>query len=167
MKIKTQSNHYADNLTTPIEIFRKCQKIWNTECTLDVCATKNTTKCNDYFSIKDNGLKQEWKSKCIWCNPPHSQTGLWVKKAYEQWIKHNIRIIMLLPVNTLTSNYFKKYAMPYIKFQKKMILSRINFLNPRTNKPSKYNSVNGYMTIFYERRKHYDKDKSQKEITEF
>ena len=164
MIIKYKSNHYADNLTTPISIFKKCEKIWNVKCTFDVCATKNTTKCSRYYS-KPDGLKQEWNHSCIWCNPPHSQTGKWVRYAYEQWRKYNNKIVMLLPVNVLTANYFTKYAMPYIKFQKKMVLSRINFLNPRTNKPSKYNSVNGYMTIFYDTRSKYEK--LQKEITEY
>lgn len=69
---------------------------------LDVCAsTKNTKHSVNYFTIKDNGLKQDWY-KINWMNPPYGrQIGLWVKKAYDESLKGKVTVC-LLPARTDT-----------------------------------------------------------------
>jgi len=49
--------------------------------TVDVCATAANTKCSAYFSSEADGLEQEWQG-AAYCNPPYSEWGLWVEKAY-------------------------------------------------------------------------------------
>ena len=153
MRINNKKAHH-DNFVTPKLNFKQCQKIWHTKCNLDVCATKESSMCGRYFyDKKDDGLFQSWKGYIVWCNPPHSQTKKWIIKAFQEWNDHNIKIVMLIPINCMTANYFKAFALPWIEFKKEMILSRIRFLNPKSLKPSKFNSVNGYVTIFYNKRK--------------
>ena len=41
----------------------------------------------------------------VWCNPPRSKNGKFVKKAFEQWEKHSIDIVMLLCWNDLGNKY--------------------------------------------------------------
>jgi len=167
MIINHKNKKLGNSLATPIDIFKLCCKIWNLKPTLDVCATRINTKCLYYFTEKDDALSRYWIpinyqgdinnpnhtfNKVIWCNPPHEQTKEFVIKAHEQWKYYNLDIIMLIPINCMTSNYFKKFALPYIEFKKEMILSRIRFLDPETNEPSKFNSVNGYVTICFKHR---------------
>lgn len=55
---------------TPQELF----DILNDEFhfTVDVCATKDNAKCENFFTPEMDGLKQEWTGAC-WCNPPYGR----------------------------------------------------------------------------------------------
>lgn len=52
--------------------------------TLDVAASPHNAKCRDYFTPDDDGLKQPWDGS-VWCNPPYSDCGAWVRKAWDEW----------------------------------------------------------------------------------
>jgi len=56
---------------------------------LDVCATKKNTKCHEYFTMKNNGLKMEW-DKPFFLNPPYNNVGEWIKKAHEMHWKYHV-----------------------------------------------------------------------------
>jgi len=152
MIIKHKIKHYADGLTTPNEIFELCQRRWNVKCNLDVSATRKNTKCKRFITKRQNFLKRFKFSPndVLWGNFPHSQNKKFVKHAYNIWRANNCRMVLLLPINTLCSNYAKRFILPYVMINRKIIITgRIQFLNPKTLKPSKYNSVNGYVTVFY------------------
>ncbi|MBU5440402.1 phage N-6-adenine-methyltransferase, partial [Tissierella sp. MSJ-40] len=55
--------------STPQEFFNELDKEFN--FTLDPCATKENAKCNKYYTIKENGLKQDWGGEVVFCNPPY------------------------------------------------------------------------------------------------
>ena len=66
---------------TPKAFFNKLNIEFNFD--IDVCATKENTKCPKYYTILEDGLKQDWKGTC-WMNPPYGRfINNWVKKAYE------------------------------------------------------------------------------------
>lgn len=156
MKIKSKKKHYADNLTTPRHIFKLCQKIWKVKCNIDVCATKKNRKCRRFISKNQDFLKQfKFSPKdVLWGNFPHSQNSKFVKHTQLVCKENNCRAVLLLPINTLCSTYAKKHLLPYVEISRKIILTgRIQFLNPKTLRPSRYNSVNGYVTVFYNKRK--------------
>ncbi len=49
---------------------------------LDPCATDENNKCDNYFTEKDDGLKQSWDGYRVFCNPPYGKVlGKWVEKA--------------------------------------------------------------------------------------
>ena len=74
----SQSNEWE----TPQDFFDKLNKEFLFE--LDVCATKENTKCTRWFEIQDDGLSKSWDNKNVWCNPPYGrEIGKWVKKASE------------------------------------------------------------------------------------
>ena len=76
--------------------------------TLDVCATDKNNKCQKYFDIKKDGLKQSWKGKRVWMNPPYGrEIGKWIKKASEGGA--NI-VVCLLPARTDT-RWFHDYIL--------------------------------------------------------
>ena len=71
--------------------------------TIDVCATKENTKCTKFYSPEIDGLQQNWKGIC-WMNPPYGRdyTFKWVQKAYAKSRKDNCTVVSLLPAGTDT-----------------------------------------------------------------
>ena len=94
---KSKSVEYS----TPKEIFEPLQREFN--IILDVCASKENNKCDTYFSIERDSLKQDWhKVGNAWMNPPFSRKlKKWVEKAYQESQK-GIVVVCLLPVRSNT-----------------------------------------------------------------
>lgn len=156
IKSKKRKNHYADKLITPRYLFKKAQSIWKVKCNIDVAATKENKKCRRFISKEENYLKQfNFKSTDIlWCNFPHSKQKEFVIHTVKVWKKCRCRAILLLPINVLGSSYAKKYLLPYIKFQKKMIITgRHHFLSPIAQNISKQPSVNVYVSAYLPKRR--------------
>ena len=66
---------------TPNYLFNKLNNVFNFE--IDVCALKETAKCENYFTPEIDGLKQEWDKTC-WMNPPYGREQVkWITKASE------------------------------------------------------------------------------------
>lgn len=94
----------SDNWSTPDDLF----SVLNLEFsfTLDVAADPFNAKCDRFFTVSDDGLKQEW-SGVVWCNPPYNRrVGSWLKKASEA----SCTVVMLLPSRTDTK-WFHDYAL--------------------------------------------------------
>ena len=86
---------------TPIKLFDELNKEFN--FTLDPCCTKENKKCEKYFTIEDDGLKQDWSKDVVWMNPPYGyQTSEWIHKAYNESLK-GATVVCLIPARTDTS----------------------------------------------------------------
>mgnify|MGYP000290830223 CR=1 FL=1 len=49
---------------------------------LDPCATPENAKCKRYFTVEQDGLKQDWGGMKVFCNPPYGRTvGEWGQKG--------------------------------------------------------------------------------------
>lgn len=150
-----KKKNYANNLSTPKHLFKLCQKRWRVKCNIDVCATPLNRKCRRYISKRQNFLKQFnfKRTDILWCNFPHAENYKFVKHLAEIIKNCGCKGLLLIPINTLTSDYAEKYLFPYVEISKKMIIKgRHRFLN-RAQKPSKEISVNGYVTLLAKRRK--------------
>ena len=86
---------------TPKYLFDRISSIFN--FSLDACALPENTKCESYYTLKDDGLSKPWRGG-VWCNPPYGrEISSWVKKAYEESQKeYNSFVLMLLPARTDT-----------------------------------------------------------------
>lgn len=100
--------------------------------TLDVAASAHNAKCDRFYTIEDDGLVQPWHGS-VWCNPPYSDCGAWVRKAWLEWSagpenakqwhnrwKGNGRplstpdlIVMLLPANRVEQAWWQDLVEPY------------------------------------------------------
>ena len=98
----------SDEYSTPKELFIELQETYQIFPFIDVAANNENTKCKSWFDKKSNALIQEWNSD-VYCNPPNSLTQKFIKKADEQYNKHNINIIMLIPINATVTKAGKKY----------------------------------------------------------
>jgi len=151
MIIKSKKKHYADRLVTPIYLFNLAQKIWRVKCNIDVAADIKNKKCRRYINKEKDFLKQ-FKFKptdVLWFNFPHSKQKEFVIHLVKVCKLNKCRALGVLPINTLTSSYAKKYLVPVIKFEKKMLIEgRHKFLSPISLKVSKEPSVNGYVAVY-------------------
>lgn len=105
--------------------------------TLDVAAAKHNAKAPEFYTIDDDGLTQPWRGR-VWCNPPYSDIGAWVRKAWLEWdgpdpmfipdperpgettINPHFNppprpelIAMLLPANRTEQKWWQEYVEPY------------------------------------------------------
>lgn len=123
----SNSNEWA----TPKLFYEKLNNEFN--FTLDPCATSENHKCDKYYTINDNGLVQDWKNEIVFCNPPYGRAIKdWVKKCYEEHLKYNIIIVMLIPARTDTS-YFHDYI--YNKSEIRFIRGRLKFNDGKQSAP--------------------------------
>lgn len=101
---------------------------------LDAAATKKSTKCIRYFTPEDDGLKQPWDvppGYAVFCNPPYGrQIGEWVKKAYDESVRTEGTIVLLIPARTDTK-YFHRYI--YGKAEIRFVEGRLKFTDEDGN----------------------------------
>ncbi|MCH9657189.1 phage N-6-adenine-methyltransferase [archaeon] len=106
----------SDEWETQQKLYDQLCKKYDIDPKLDVSATSQNTKCLVYMDEKDDALQLDWMyfGNDVWCNPPHSKTKQFVLKAHEQWMKHDINIMMLVPLQTLGRKYFNDIFDNYI-----------------------------------------------------
>ena len=77
--------------------------------TLDVCATPDNAKCEQFYTERENGLAQQWEGIC-WMNPPYgNEISKWMRKA---WIsaRNGTTVVCLVPARTDTT-WWHSYVM--------------------------------------------------------
>jgi phage N-6-adenine-methyltransferase len=92
-KFKTTDDEYG----SPQALFDHYNRRF--KFTLDVASSAKLAKCRKFFSKEQDGLTQDWGNHFCWLNPPYSQLGKWVRKAYEA-AKAGATVVALLPIYT-------------------------------------------------------------------
>lgn len=93
---------------------------------LDPCATHESHKCERYFTKEDDGLQKKWGGYRVFCNPPYSEIGKWVEKAYRETREDNTLVVMLIPARTDTK-YFHNFI--YQRSEIRFVKGRLHFSN--------------------------------------
>jgi len=128
----------SDEWETPQDLFDELNKEFN--FTLDPCCTHENHKCNKYYTIEDDGLKQSWGGNIVFVNPPYGRSiGKWVEKSYKEHIENNITIVMLIPSRTDTQ-WFHNYIW-HKATEVRFLKGRLKFVNrllPSWNKEGNY-----------------------------
>lgn len=93
-----------DRATHPLD-FAQFEEDWG-PFTIDVAAAAHNTKCDRFYDRDADGLTQSWAGETVWCNPPYSDIGPWVRKA---WAEHAgaRAIVMLLPANRTEQSWWQ------------------------------------------------------------
>ena len=72
----------TDDWPTPQAFFDQLNREF--KFTLDPCASAENAKCRWFYTREDDGLKQNWRSHRVFCNPPYGKTMRdWARKCFE------------------------------------------------------------------------------------
>ena len=113
--------------STPQDFFDRINLEFDLQ--VDVCATKENTKCKVFFSKEKDGLKCDWSKYRCWLNPPYGrEISAWVKKASES----NTLVVGLLPARTDT-RWFWDYVQG--KAEIRFIRGRLKFGGCKNSAP--------------------------------
>lgn len=109
---------------TPKDFFRELDQEFHFG--LDAAASLENAKCERYFTQEMDGLSMPWGGYgTVFCNPPYGrEIGKWVQKAYSEYVRGGVTIVMLIPARTDTS-YFHDYI--YGKAEIRFIRGRLKF----------------------------------------
>lgn len=125
-KLKGLMSSNTNEWYTPIDLFKKLDDEFNFN--LDPCCTKQSAKCNSFFTQEDDGLIQDWGGCNVFVNPPYGrEIKHWIRKCYEESLKPNTVIVALIPARTDTS-YWHDYIFGKA-FDIRFLRGRVKFEN--------------------------------------
>lgn len=120
----------SDEWTTPSWIYEELDNEFNFD--LDPCCTEETHKCKNYYTKMEDGLSKNWGGSRVFCNPPYSEVGKWVEKAFYETKKENTLVVMLLPSRTDTK-YFHDFI--YQRSEIRFVRGRLKFGDSKNSAP--------------------------------
>lgn len=125
------SRRHVDDRALPAEVFSELDKRFG--FTLDAAASAENRKCERFYSIEDDGLKQTWASERVYCNPPYSDIWPWVWKAWQE--PFSSLIVMLLPANRTEQRWWQRGIEPFRDrpgsvLTVEFLADRLRFLKP-------------------------------------
>ena len=121
----------VDDRATPPELFGPLDRRFG--FTLDAAAASHNAKCERFYSIDDDGLRQSWAGEVVWCNPPYSGIRPWVEKA---WLEAPTAraIVMILPANRTEQGWWQELVEPFRDnggaFTVEFLAGRQRFIQP-------------------------------------
>ena len=109
---------------TPKDLFDRLNEEFH--FTLDPCANEYNHKCDKYYTIEQDGLKQDWSGETVFCNPPYGRTvSKWVQKCFQEVYAGKCSCaVMLIPARTDT-RWFHDWI--YNKAEVRFIKGRLRF----------------------------------------
>lgn len=111
----------SDLWSTPDDFFAELDKEFH--FTLDVCATADNAKCDDYYTEAMDGLSLKWDG-IVWCNPPYGRNiNKWIKKAVNAALG-GATVVMLLPARTDTKWF---HELVYHRAEIRFVRGRLKF----------------------------------------
>ena len=114
---KRGANPFVDDRETTPEVFDALNGRFH--FTIDVAASKENAKLPRFYTAENDGCEQRWSGERVWCNPPYSEIGRWVEKAWAEWeapLPSSYPpklIVMLLPANRTEQNWWQVWVEPF------------------------------------------------------
>jgi len=100
---------------------------------IDVAAAGHNAKCERFYDLATDGLRQSWKGESVWCNPPYSNIEPWVAKAWAETENCHC-IVMLLPNNRCEQRWWQRRVEPFRdvrgRLRSQFLPGRPRFLRP-------------------------------------
>ena len=96
--------------STPQHFYDQLNEEFN--FTLDPCCSKETAKCEKFYTEEDDGLSKSWKGETVFMNPPYGRAIKdWIYKAHNEWLL-GATVVCLIPSRTDT-RYWHDWIFPY------------------------------------------------------
>ena len=100
-KLKGLMTSKTNEWYTPKDFYDNLNQEFN--FTLDPCCTKESAKCENFYTIEDNGLSKVWGGETVFMNPPYGREQVkFVEKAYTESVENNSIVVMLIPARPET-----------------------------------------------------------------
>ncbi len=81
---------------------------------LDVAACEEAHVAPRYYTARDDGLQQPWSAPRVWCNPPYSDIGPWVNRAWRAMFDWECEVVaMLLPATRTEQPWWHREVEPF------------------------------------------------------
>lgn len=117
---------------TPPALFKELDEEFH--FTLDPCCSVENAKCSKYYTIREDGLKQDWQGERVFCNPPYGKALFqWVAKCHWESKKPGTLVVMLIPSRTDT-RYFHQFIYKKAK-EIRFIKGRVRFVGAKSGAP--------------------------------
>ena len=97
--------------------------------TLDPCSSDENCVCEKHYTIRDDGLKQDWTGEVVFCNPPY---GKEMPKWIEKCATEKATCVMLIPSRTDTKAF---HEWIYGKAELRFVKGRLKFGRAKYNAP--------------------------------
>lgn len=101
------------------------------EFTIDAAASRANARLPRYWTVDDDALAQPWGGERVWCNPPYSDIGRWVAKAWREHESGCELIVMLLPANRCEQGWWQDLVEPFRAGRVETDRLRVEFLPGR------------------------------------
>lgn len=140
-----------DDWATPWEIVRGLEAEFGA-FDLDPCCTESTAKAPKFYTKAQDGLGLPWTGR-VFCNPPYSEKGLWLRKAYESSLAGAF-VVCLVPART-DAAWFHDWILgkAEIRFQRRRVIFRgSDGMEHKTKRP-----IDGTIFAIYGRTEHKGK----------
>lgn len=99
-----------DDWEAPPGLFQAYHRIYG--FTVDAAANAANACVRHHFDKEQDGLVQPWKGHVVWCHPPHSDPGPWMRKAMREAVNYGVTVVALVPADT-SAEWWHRYVMPY------------------------------------------------------
>lgn len=98
------SRRFVDDRALPAHDFTELQNRF--AFTIDAAAAEHNHKLPRYFTERDSGLLNSWAGERVYCNPPYSDIRPWIEKAWQEWGRAEL-IVLLLPANRTEQGWWQ------------------------------------------------------------
>jgi phage N-6-adenine-methyltransferase len=156
--MKMRQSIIDDDFWTPLELYERLCKLYDIHPKLDVAASSKNTKCEAWL---ENAMFEEWIIPLpnglfvseVWCNPPHSMTEEFIRRADSQHKKYNINIMMIVPSNTESTKVWSELIENDYEdlVENHRVEGRPRFLQ-HGNTKTKFSSRNAYRVLIWRSR---------------
>ena len=159
-----QASSKDDNLETPDELYQYLCETNDIKCELDPFANSKNSKCYYYFTYEQNALNLEYlipngkptdhKPKGVFINHPHTLHKEVLEHTKNQWSKHDLDILLIIPANTVRPPFWNEFIGKYlhqgIEVEPLINQNGNGYLNfKKEGKSTKFDSRNGYLLVRY------------------
>ncbi len=97
----------TDVWLTPDDVYRRACNRWHVTPQLDAASHEKFKKCAHCITAEQNALTTEWlvdgKPVPVWLNPPNSLLTEFTLRAFNQWEKYNMPILIIMPMQAMTN----------------------------------------------------------------
>jgi phage N-6-adenine-methyltransferase len=109
---------------TPPELFLALDQEFHFD--LDAAANAENRLCTRWIDEAENALEAGWFGRAVWCNPPYSQMGAFVRRAWDQCQHQQNTVVLLIPAYTDPA-YWWECIVPFAD-EIRFLRGRVSFL---------------------------------------